>query len=314
MKNITARTSSFRKIIETNSLYIDKTKEIYALLAAAQAKDAYYFLARPRRFGKTLLISTLKELFAGKRELFKGLWIDSSDYNWEEHPVITFDFSTIENITSKEFKEDLALEIEEKATELGVTLPTKGSVVRKIKTLVKELAKTNTVVILIDEYDYPIINNINSEKVMQTNLKILRSFFAALKGLDDYLHAIFITGVSQIPKASLFSGLNNLENISLDPIASTILGYTKEEIVLYFSDYIQALANIKSQPLNKIEESIKVWYNGYQFSKKDVKVYNPFSLHYLFNKNEFDNCRVESSYRFLRMRPPHRTQRAKLPH
>ena len=130
---------------------------------------------------------------------------------------------------------------------------------------------------------------------MQANLDILKDFFTVIKGLDDSLRAFFITGVSQIPKASIFSGLNNPNNISLDPKAATLLGYTKEEVMSYFSPYIERLARLNDQEPKETEESIRTWYNGYRFSKEEVKVYNPFSLHYLFEKNEFDNYWFDSA-------------------
>src|SRR5262249_26030554 len=142
---------------------------------------------------------------------------------------------------------------------------------------------------LIDEYDYPIITNINKPEVLEANLEILKNFFAVIKGLDKNVHALFITGVSQIPTASIFSGMNNLDNISLDPLAATLLGYTKEEVKTYFSEYSIDLARKKSVSQEEIENTIQEWYNGYRFSEEEQKVYNPFSLHYLFTKKKFNN-------------------------
>ena len=168
--------SDFRTLIAGNYVYVDKTRMIYDLFKGG---GRLFFLARPRRFGKTLLISTLAELFAGNRELFKGLWIDSSDYSWEKHPVVSLDFSTLDSSSPKQFQEDLALEIEDKASHLGITLPEKGSVLRKIKTLVNELAKINKVVILIDEYDYPIVDTISEPYA--SKLKNLKKLLCCYK-------------------------------------------------------------------------------------------------------------------------------------
>lgn len=291
-KKITATTSSFRKIRENNLLYIDKTQAIYDVFR--NYGDDYFFLARPRRFGKTLLTSTLKEFFEGNRELFKGLWIDSSDYSWEQHPVILLDFSLIDSSTPKELDKDLAVEIDQQATHFGVKTPKTARAQRKLISLVKELAKINKVVILIDEYDYPLVNNLHDSKIVEANRKILSDFFTSIKALDPYLHALFITGVSQIPKASIFSGLSNLNNLSLDPKVSTLLGYTKEELLTYFSKNIAQLAEHKNISFDEMLRDIQHWYNGYQFSEKEIKVYNPFSLHYLFTKNKFDNYWFQS--------------------
>ena len=285
MKKLTATTSSFATLITEGFLYVDKTQLIYNLIA----KDRYYFLSRPRRFGKTLLISTLKELFSGNKALFKGLWIDSSDYAWEQYPVISLNFSTLDSSSAEDLKKTLAYDLDLKAKKLSIDLSMTENPGAKLKTLVESLAEKNKVVILIDEYDYPIIHNVHKPEVIKSNLEILSTFFTAIKGLDEHLRAIFITGVSQIPKASIFSGLNNLNNISLDPTVATLLGYTKEEINTYFSSFVNELAHLRGVTQEELENKIQQWYNGYRFSKKEERVYNPFSLHYLFTKQEFDN-------------------------
>nr|MBA2307477.1 AAA family ATPase [Candidatus Dependentiae bacterium] len=291
MKKLPLDVSTFETLIKGGYLYVDKTRDIHTLITTGR----YYFLSRPRRFGKTLLVSTLEEIFSGNRDLFKGLWIDSSDYSWDKHPVITFDFSTIDSSSPEAFKKALDLELEDKADELEVTLPTGGGSARKLKNLVRQLAKKNKVVILIDEYDYPLVNILDNPEVLKGNLKIISNFFTAIKGLDKHLRALFITGVSQIPKASIFSGLNNPNNISLDPMAATLLGYTKEELVTYFSEHITQLALLEQKPQEDLLKAIQQWYNGYQFSEKDSKVYNPFSVHYLFTKKKFDNYWFDSA-------------------
>ncbi len=290
MKKIPTTTSSFRQIIEENYLYIDKTEAIYNLINS----DSYYFLSRPRRFGKSLLISTLSELFAGNRHLFKGLWIDSSDYSWPQHPVISFDFSSITYSSSEDFKKSLAYDLDLKAKSLSIDITEASNPGDKLKTLVQQLARQNKVVILIDEYDYPLVSNITNIPLAQEILKIMSSFFGILKSLNPLVHAIFITGVSKFAKASVFSGLNNLNDISLDPIAATLLGFTEQELNTYFTPYVNSLAQLKGIPVDEIKNKTRHWYNGYRFSKLPEKVYNPFSVHYLFKKNEFTNYWFES--------------------
>ncbi len=291
MRRLSVDISSFKTLITENYVYVDKTRDIYALIKAGR----YHFLARPRRFGKTLLISTLEELFGGNRDLFKGLWIDSSDYVWEQYPVISLNFSTIDSSSPESFKSGLALELDDKAEELSLDVSQYRGAERKIKKLVHHLAKKHKVVILIDEYDYPIVNNIQNAEVRDKNLKVLSDFFTAIKGLDKHLKALFITGVSQIPKASIFSGLNNLNNISLKPLAATLLGYTKEEVLAYFSQDIAQLALLKNTSQEEMLATIQQWYNGYRFSERDEKVYNPFSLHYLFLDKKFTNYWFQSA-------------------
>ena len=287
-KKITTTVSSFGDHIKEGYLYIDKTKQIYDLIT----NDKYYFLARPRRFGKTLLLSTLKEIFSGNRELFKGLWIDSSDYNWKPYPVISLDFSSIVNSDSPEKLETSLLQaLDFIAGQHGIDLSIASSIELKTTIFLTLLAKNNNkVVILVDEYDAPIIKNVHRPEVMKGNLEVLKNFFTALKGASSStLHAFFITGVSQIPKASIFSGINNPKNISLDPRAANLLGYTKEELLTYFSEPIARLAIAEKKSPEELLEKIQFWYNGYRFSEKDETVYNPFSVNYLFDRNKFAN-------------------------
>ena len=285
-KKITTTVSSFEDHIKEGYLYIDKTKQIYDLIT----NDKYYFLARPRRFGKTLLLSTLKEIFSGNRELFKGLWIDSSDYNWKPYPVISLDFSTLNSSTPEKLEESLAYDLHLKAKKLSIPFKESNDPINILKAIVSHLVEKNKIVILIDEYDAPIIKNVHKPEVMKENLEILKNFFSTMKGLSvDSLHAFFITGVSQIPKASIFSGINNPKNISLDSRAATLLGYTKEELLSYFSEPIARMATAENTSQEELVEKIQFWYNGYRFSEKDETVYNPFSVHYLFDRSKFAN-------------------------
>ncbi len=237
MKKLPIDVSTLEKLLSENYLYVDKTEMLYDLIT----RGRYYFLSRPRRFGKSLLISTLKEIFSGNKELLKDLWISRSDYNWEKYPVIFLDFSNLDIDSEYELKTSLSIELSEVAEEYGIILdkyPTPGS---KLKKLIRTLSKEKSVVVLIDEYDFPLINNIDNKKVCTANRKILKNFFSVLKSLDSSLKAIFITGVTKFSKTSLFSGLNNLNDITMDPRASKLLGYTHHEIDYYFSPYHQIL-------------------------------------------------------------------------
>ncbi|MBA2307071.1 AAA family ATPase [Candidatus Dependentiae bacterium] len=286
MKKIATATHSFRTLIEKGFIYVDKTKIIYDLLAG----DPFYFLSRPRRFGKTLLISTLQELFMGNRDFFKDCWINSSDYTWERYPVILLDFSTMDGTSPENFEKSLAYDLDLKAKEFTIDTSGSSSPIDKLKALVQGLAKKNKVVILIDEYDYPIVNNIENPQLLNENLKIVNNFFTAIKGLSkDFVHAVFVTGVSPIPKTSAYSGMNILNNISLKPRAATLLGYTKEELLTYFSHAIHQLTVLEQTSQEKLLDKIQLWYNGYRFSENEEKVYNPFSLHYLFEDKKFAN-------------------------
>ena len=264
--------SDFKKLREENFIYVDKTKYIYKLITEG---GGYYFLSRPRRFGKSLLISTLEYLFKGERELFKGLYIQDK-FNWEEvYPVIRIDFS--KDILKKEdYKKRVIQELEKNYINNGIEMLEKGedeiSLFEKlIITIYKSYGKQ--VVVLVDEYDKPILDLIEYIKQAQNIRKQLKAFYSVLKGLDKYIRFVLITGVSKFSKVSLFSGLNQLEDISLNKEYGNICGYTQKELELYFKDYLDNL-NL---------EEIKEWYNGYYFLQDTL--YNPFDmLLYLKNK------------------------------
>jgi hypothetical protein len=291
MKRLPVDVSTFKLMIEGDYIYVDKTKIIYDLIT----RRRLYFLSRPRRFGKTLLISTLKELFSGNKNLFESTWIaKESNYQWKEYQVIHLDFSELSTETSEEFKISLIRKIELIANEFNIDISKEPLLNLKLSVLVEILSKKNQVVILIDEYDYPILANIANQQIAQAIHKIMRNFFAVIKALDEYLQAIFITGVTKFARTSIFSGMNNLTDISMNPEASMLLGYTKEEIEFYFSDYIQQFTQKEKTSNDQILEKIQDWYNGYQFTKENIKVYNPFSVLRCFDTKEFKNFWLET--------------------
>jgi predicted AAA-ATPase/PD-(D/E)XK nuclease superfamily protein len=292
VKHLPIYVSSFAPLIADNYIYVDKTEHIYRLFG--EGSKHYYFLSRPRRFGKTLLVSTLKELFLGNRELFKGLWIESSDWQWEKHPVIHLDFSTIDHATPEELKLNVEWQLQEitKQHEFdSLKAPSLGS---KFKELVVQLAKKGKVVVLIDEYDKPILDHLKDIEQAEAQRDALKSFYDVLKGLDEHLRAIFITGVTKFAKTSVFSGLNNLNDITIKPEAAAILGYTQEEIITYFADYVAEIANKHKSTPEAILRDMRTWYNGYQFSEESIKVYNPFSVLYCLKDHKFRNYWYES--------------------
>ena len=275
MKKLPIGIQTFSKLIEQDLLYIDKTEQIYNLIQA----HSYYFLSRPRRFGKSLLISTLKELFLGNKKLFKNLWIGSSDYDWQEYPVIHVDFGSIAHKNGEELDRALLEFFDDLALKNSIPIVS-NTFSGKLKNIVSILSKKNRVVILIDEYDKPILDNLSDPLEAQAQQRILRSFYDTIKSLDEYLHAVFITGVSKCAKTSIFSGMNNLIDLTLSPKASLLLGYTEEEIKKYFTPYLQLGADNHKSSLERELENIKKWYNGYRFSESEKRVYNPFSVLY----------------------------------
>jgi len=291
MKYLPIDVSSFTRMMTENYLYVDKTEEIYKLFAGG---NQYYFLSRPRRFGKSLLISTLHELFAGNKELFKELWIYSSKYNWQQYPVIKLDFSTIGHANTQDLENSLSWELDQIAQTYNINLIKTPNIGAKLKLLIQLLAQKNKVVLLIDEYDKAILDHIDDTKTAESIRKKLRDFYDVLKGMDDYLRAIFITGVTKFTKTSLFSGLNHLNDISNTGPQATLLGYTQAELEANFQPYIKKIAKQQKLAYDEALKLLKKWYNGYRFSTKTTKVYNPFSVLYCLSRGEFANYWFQS--------------------
>jgi hypothetical protein len=284
--------STFSRIIKEGYLYIDKTEQIARLFTTGKR---YFFLSRPRRFGKSLLISTLKSLFRGEKELFDDLWIGKQkDFKWQDYPVIHIDFSLAQYRTPEELEQSLNWMLDRCAKEYDITLSNIHTPKAKLVTLVEALAKLNTVVILIDEYDKPILDHLHDPAKANAQREVLKSFYDVFKGLDEYLRCIFITGVSKFAKTSVFSGLNNLTELFYTPEGADLVGYTQNELETFFAQYIEDLASEQKESIDSIKEKIKHWYNGYQFSKKPIKIYNPYSIGYLFSNSRFENYWFES--------------------
>ena len=281
LKNLPLGISSIDMIVEHNALYIDKTEIIKNLITAGRR----YFLTRPRRFGKSLLISVLKEILQGNRELFKQHWIGKdSDYSWEKHHVIHLDMSKLNLANAATLKQSLEWMLEQKASDAGLDITGAPSSHEKIDALTKGLAKQGKIALLIDEYDAPLLRHISDTATAKEIRDVLAGFYTTIKGLDARLHFTLFTGVSKFSKTSVFSGSNNLTDISLDPRYATLCGYTEEEIKRDLAPYIEAFARNKNRTEADILEEMRHWYNGYRFSYDAVaKVYNPYSvLHYLY--------------------------------
>ena len=290
MQNLPIGIQTFKKIAQENSLYVDKTKYIYNLLTQGNT----YFISRPRRFGKSLLISTLDSIFQGEKKLFKNLWIYTSNYKWKKHPVIKIDFSKIPNKNEEEFKTSIKRKLVKICQDYKCVIDNNLSIQDIFSELIQQLAKINKVVILIDEYDHPLISNITNKKIAQRNRDILRSFYSIIKAEDANLRFVLLTGVSKFSKVSVFSCLNNLQDLTMSEDYSQMLGYTQKELEFYFKDRIKGLA--KHNKLSQKESILKIkkWYNGYRFSISDNKVYNPFSTLLLFEQKHFKNYWFET--------------------
>ena len=278
----------FAGLVEMDAVYADKTKIISDLLHTSK----YVFLSRPRRFGKSLLISTLKNLFEGKKELFKGLWIENN-FDWKEVPVIKIDFTRMD-FDRRMLEDALEFALQENAKKYKVELPG-GSLKERFINLMKFL-HDNTgerVVLLIDEYDKPIVDSINDIQKAEENREILRNFYGAIKGCSEMLRFVLITGISRFSKLSIFSELNNLADISMDKNFAAICGFTKDDLNEYFSEYKDAACEELEISRDELDEKIRFWYDGYKFDGK-THIYNPFSILNFFSKKEFRNYWFES--------------------
>ena len=269
----------FEKLRINNFIYIDKTPQIFELLQGA----GYYFFSRPRRFGKSLLLSTLNYIFEGKKELFKDLWIENK-IEWKEHPIIRLDFSAM-NYRDLSLESEILDRLKKVAKKYGVKI-TARSAKKYFHELILALSKNEKVVILIDEYDKPIIDYLEPEQIptAKENRDIMKNFYGVLKNLDGHIRFLFITGVSKFSKVSIFSDLNHLLDITIHPKFGTIVGYTQSEVEHYFGEKIKEIAQNQGLSYEELLLKIKEWYNGYSWLAE--KVYNPFSvLCYLSSEN-----------------------------
>lgn len=287
MKKLPLDISSFAEMRKLNYVYIDKTKYAYDLITGGRR----FFLARPRRFGKSLFVSMLKEVLKGNRNVFQGLWIANSDYTWKPHGVIVLDFSGLGIHDAASFNKGICLELRRIAHsyKLSLTLDM-CSPESAIKDLVIALNEQfGTVAILVDEYDSAILHSLhNIENALEIR-DAARRFFATIKSLDEKINFVFITGISSFAKAGLFSGMNNLQTITFNTQYAGICGYTEHELHENFKDYIQSWATVQHKSYDMLSTEIKKWYNGYRFSKSNMTIYNPFSIMHALAAQEFKN-------------------------
>jgi hypothetical protein len=278
----------FRKLREGGYVYVDKTQQIHRLLQSS----TYLFLSRPRRFGKSLMLSTIKELYDGSSELFNGLWIEHR-WDWEanQRPVIWLKFSS-QGIRTLGLEAGLLEMLSQEAKRLDIELEAPTYDLR-FKELLKKAAQHKKVILLIDEYDKPIIDYLDDIVKAESHRDILKSFYSVLKDSDPYLELVFITGVTAFSKVSIFSDLNNLYNLSLTPQAQNLNGISQVELEHYFEQPLRVIANDQELSYQDLLEKVRQWYNGYAWTK-DERVYNPFSLLNFLQTRAFHNFWFET--------------------
>ena len=297
MKKLPLGIQSFREIVEEGHVYVDKTKFIYDIIKNGKC----FFLSRPRRFGKSLLLDTIAEVLTGNKDLFKELWIYDSDYNFASHPVVRLDMSNVETRSPDSFSNSLMSrlldQLEDEGIAYRINTPTD-----LFYNLVRGLHKkyNQRVVVLIDEYDKPILDHLTKIEIAEVNREILRSFYGILKSLDSCLKFTFFTGVSKFMKASVFSSLNNLHDITMDKQFANICGVPVDDLEHYFGDRINNLANHEDHMTYlDIRDRILAWYDGYTWDT-ETKLLNPYGLLSFFRSKEFKSYwYVSGSPKFL---------------
>ncbi len=267
---------TFSNIREGNYLYIDKTPYIVDF---REKKMKYVFLSRPRRFGKSLFASTLQAYFEGRKELFEGLAIADYEKDWVKHPVLHFDLSGAKHMGVEQLERYLADMLEEQETIWGYKTHQVDANLR-LKDLVKEAYKQTgkKVVIIIDEYDAPLLDVVHEKENLKPLRLIMQNFYSPIKMLDPYLEFTFITGITKFSQLSIFSELNNLDNISMFDQYSAICGISKKELTTQMKPDIEALGEDLGMTYEECLAELTRFYDGYHFSKKSEDVFNPFSL------------------------------------
>jgi hypothetical protein len=285
MKNLPIGIQTLPEIRAKNCVYVDKTRLVHQLATTGK----YYFLSRPRRFGKSLLISTLKELYLGNKALFEGLWIENN-WDWSKNnPVLHFSFDEMD-YKKLGLETVITNELAKWAKHYKVRLTDTGAK-SQFKELIEKVSKKHgKVALLIDEYDKPIIDFLEKHEVDQAkfNRDILREFYGVLKNSDELLEIVFITGISKFAKISLFSHLNNLKDITLTEKYAALTGYTQEELEFYFEDYLQLCEKKLNIQREELLTQMKIWYNGYSWDGVTT-VYNPFGTLNFLDEQTFRN-------------------------
>ena len=275
---------SFEKIRQGGYVYVDKTDLIYKIAKTGQ----YYFLSRPRRFGKSLLVSTMEAYFKGKKELFDGLAIASLEKDWTEYPVLHFDLGGASYADMDSLNDKLGRQLDSLESRFGVVKKYKTLAVRFDNLIECAFNKTGRqVVILVDEYDKPVIDNLDNPDLQDKMRETLRGFYGVMKSKDAFIRFGFLTGVTKIGKMSVFSDLNNPTDISMDREYFDICGISESDLKVYFDGSVKELAEANGLSEEECRQKLALMYDGYHFHPKAAGIYNPFSLLSTFKAKEF---------------------------
>ena len=286
LKRLPVGIQTFSNIIEDDMLYIDKTEYIWNMKRLSK----YIFLSRPRRFGKSLLVSTLQAYFEGRKDLFKGLFIETVEKDWTEYPVLRFDMSLGKHMEKDQLERYLLYILEENERRFGITSDSKDPNVRLKNLIASAYEKTGKkVVVLIDEYDAPLLDVVHEEQNLPVLRNVMRNFYSPLKDSDPYLQFVFLTGITKFSQLSIFSELNNLKNISMLTDYAGVCGITEEEMLTQMSDYIDDFAEAQQITREEAIAGLKQQYDGYHFTWPSPDIFNPFSLLNAFQDHDYTN-------------------------
>ncbi|WP_308277953.1 ATP-binding protein [Prevotella sp.] len=277
---------TFKDIIEQNYIYVDKTEYIYRL---SHTDGKYFFLSRPRRFGKSLLVSTMKSYFEGKHQLFKGLAIERLETEWTEYPVLHFSMAGGKHMNKEQLERYLIRVLEENECKYSIKSNSIDPNIRLMNLIQKVSHNTGKqVVVLIDEYDAPLLDVVHENEQLPVLRNVIRNFYSPLKDCDSYLRFVFLTGITKFSQLSIFSELNNVKNISMLPEYDGICGITNDELLTQMSYDIDELANSLQLTRNQTIAKLRAHYDGYHFTWPSADIYNPFSLLNCFADKMFD--------------------------
>ena len=274
LKRLPTGIQTFEKIREGGFLYIDKTALIYQLVHEC----SYVFMSRPRRFGKSVLCSTLKSYFEGRRDLFEGLKIMDLETEWRQHPVLHLSLASAKGGTVEDFNERVGLQLSRLEDEYGLSDGSGFTPGARLERLIVQAGKKEKAVVIVDEYDAPMLTVLHDKDKLEALRTALRSLFSCLKDCDPYLHFVFITGITKFSQVSIFSELNNLTKITMMTDFSTLCGITQDELETQMMPWVKRLADRKGMTVDETLAKLKHCYDGYHFAKDLTDIYNPYSL------------------------------------
>ena len=286
LKRLPVGIQTFSEVIDLDCLYIDKTEYIWNMIHLGK----YIFLSRPRRFGKSLLLSTLQAYYEGRKDLFKGLFIETVEKDWTEYPVLRLSMASGKHMEKDQLERYLLNILQENERHLGISSDSKDPNVRLKNLIFSAYEKTGKkVVVLIDEYDAPLLDVVHEKETLLVLRNVMRNFYSPLKDCDPYLEFVFLTGITKFSQLSIFSELNNLKNISMRPDYAAVCGITEEEMLTQMTDYIDDFAEAQQITREEAIEGLKQQYDGYHFTWPSPDIYNPFSLLNAFQDHDYTN-------------------------